>query len=141
MTDLALRESTEIQGDVLAGFKKDHVQLLFLKFDDATRARTWLRRLKPRIATTRQVAAFNAAFSAARRNTGGDDPKALNAVWRSVSFTHGGIRTLTGKDPFPKTTEGTTEHAFKQGSAMRAGMLGDTGDNSPENWLFGDSNA
>jgi hypothetical protein len=24
---------------------------------------------------------------------------------------------------------------------MRAGMLGDTGDNSPENWLFGDSNA
>jgi Dyp-type peroxidase family len=141
MTDLALRASTEIQGDVLAGFKKDHVQLLFLKFDDATRARTWLRRLKPRIATTRQVAAFNAAFSAARGNTGGDDPKALNAVWRSVSFTHGGIQTLTGKDPFPDTKEGSTEHAFKQGSAVRAGMLGDTGDNSPENWLFGDSNA
>ncbi|MGW0565372.1 Dyp-type peroxidase [Streptomyces sp. NPDC003016] len=141
MTDLALRESTEIQGDVLAGFKKDHVQLLFLKFDDATRARTWLRRLKPRIATTRQVAAFNAAFSEARRNTGGDDPRALNAVWRSVSLTHGGIRTLTGKEPFPDTVEGTTQHAFKQGSAVRAGMLGDTGDNSPENWLFGDSNA
>ncbi|MFF8845828.1 Dyp-type peroxidase [Streptomyces sp. NPDC015127] len=139
MTDLALRESTEIQGDVLAGFKKDHVQLLFLKFDDATRARTWLRRLKPRIATTRQVAAFNAAFSAARRNTGGDDPKALTAVWRTVSFTYGGLRTLTGKDPFPSTAEGTTQHAFKQGSAVRAGILGDTGDNSPENWLFGDS--
>lgn len=141
MTDLTLRESTEIQGDVIAGFKKDHVQLLFLKFDDATRARTWLRRLKPRIATTRQVAAFNAAFSQARGNTGGDDPKALTAVWRSVSFTHGGMQTLTGKDPFPGTAEGTTQHAFKQGSAVRAGMLGDTGENSPENWLFGDSNA
>ncbi|WP_328666457.1 Dyp-type peroxidase [Streptomyces sp. NBC_00322] len=141
MTDLTLRESTEIQGDVIAGFKKDHVQLLFLKFDDATRARTWLRRLKPRIATTRQVAAFNAAFSKARGNTGGDDPKALTAVWRSVSFTHGGMQTLTGKDPFPGTAEGTTQHAFKQGSAVRAGMLGDTGENSPENWLFGDSNA
>ncbi|HET6354424.1 Dyp-type peroxidase [Streptomyces sp.] len=141
MTDLTLRESTEIQGDVIAGFKKDHVQLLFLKFDDATRARTWLRRLKPRIATTRQVAAFNAAFSTARGNTGGDDPKALTAVWRSVSFTHGGMQTLTGKDPFPGTAEGTTQHAFKQGSAVRAGMLGDTGENSPENWLFGDSNA
>ncbi|MEW2631860.1 Dyp-type peroxidase [Streptomyces sp. NPDC048389] len=139
MTDLALRQSTEIQGDVLAGFKKDHVQLLFLKFDDATRARTWLRRLKPRIATTKQVAAFNAAFSAARRNSGGDDPRALNALWRTVSFTHGGLRTLTGKDPFPDTKEGTTQHAFKEGSAQRAGKLGDTGDNSPENWLFGDS--
>ncbi|WP_406276752.1 Dyp-type peroxidase [Streptomyces sp. NBC_00191] len=141
MTDLTLRESTEIQGDVIAGFKKDHVQLLFLKFDDATRARTWLRRLKPRIATTRQVAAFNAAFSKARGNTGGDDPMALTAVWRSVSFTHSGMQTLTGKDPFPGTAEGTTQHAFKQGSAVRAGMLGDTGENSPENWLFGDSNA
>ncbi|WP_274564772.1 Dyp-type peroxidase [Streptomyces spiramyceticus] len=141
MTDLTLRESTEIQGDVLAGFKKDHVQLLFLKFDDAMRARTWLRRLKPRIATTRQVAAFNAAFSEARRNTGGDDPRALTAVWRSVSFTYGGMRTLTGKEPFPETSDGTTQHAFKQGSAVRAGMLGDTGESSPENWLFGDSNA
>ncbi|MEK8143372.1 hypothetical protein NKH18_18390 [Streptomyces sp. M10(2022)] len=92
MTDLALRRSTEVQGDVIAGFKKDHAQLLFLKFDDAMRARTWLRRLKPRIATTRQVASFNAAFSEARGNTGGDDPKALNAVWRSVSFTHGAWR-------------------------------------------------
>ncbi|MEU0087608.1 Dyp-type peroxidase [Streptomyces sp. NPDC006274] len=139
MTDLALRQSTEIQGDVLAGFKKDHVQLLFLKFDDASRARTWLRRLKPRIATTRQVAAFNAAFSAARRSSGGDDPRALTALWRTVSFTHGGMRTLTGKDPFPDTKAGTTQHAFKEGSAVRAGELGDTGDNSPENWLFGDS--
>lgn len=140
-TELPLRDSTEIQGDVIAGFKKDNVQLLFLKFDDATRARTWLRRLKPRIATTRQVAAFNTAFSAARRNSGGDDPRALTALWRSVSFTHAGIETLTGRDPFPRAAEQTTQLAFKQGPALRAGMLGDTGDNSPENWLFGDSNA
>ncbi|MFG3408432.1 Dyp-type peroxidase [Streptomyces sp. NPDC048142] len=140
-TDLVLRASTEIQGDVLAGFKKDHVQLLFLKFDDATRARTWLRRLKPRIATTRQVAAFNEAFSKARRNSGGDDPRAMNALWRTISFTHCGLQTLTGKDPFPEARADTTQHAFKEGSALRAGKLGDTGDNSPEYWLFGDSRA
>ncbi|MCZ7414609.1 Dyp-type peroxidase [Streptomyces sp. WMMC897] len=139
MTGLPLRQSREIQGDVLAGFKKDHVQLLFLKFDDPVRARTWLRRLKPRIATTRQVASFNAAFSTARRYTAGDDPKKLNATWRSIGFTYAGLQELTGGEPFPNTTEGTTQHAFKQGPAARAGMLGDTGDNSPENWLFGDS--
>lgn len=67
MTDLRLRESDEIQGDILAGFKKDHVTLLFLKFEDAPKARAWLKALTPKIATTRQVATFNAAFSAARR--------------------------------------------------------------------------
>lgn len=99
--DLPLRRSKEIQGDIIAGAKKDHVQLLFLKFDDDVQARTWLRRLRPRIATTRQVATFNEAFSAARKHSGGDDPKALNAVWRVVSFTFPGLKLLAGRDPFP----------------------------------------
>ncbi|GGO84765.1 Dyp-type peroxidase [Wenjunlia tyrosinilytica] len=136
-TGLPLRESREIQGDVLAGFKKDNVQLLLLKFEDEQRARTWLRRLRPRIATTRQVATFNAAFSEARKHSGGDDPKALNALWRSVSFTYEGLRILAGKDPLPNPPGASTQEAFVQGPAHRAGTLGDTGENSPENWLFG----
>lgn len=141
-TGLPLRQSTEIQGDILAGFKKDHVQLLFLKFEDEARARTWLKRLRPRIATTRQVATFNAAFSRARSYSGGDDPAKLNALWRAVSFTYEGMKVLTGgKDPFRSLPAGSTQEAFAQGPAHldRAKKLGDTGDNSPENWLFGDS--
>ncbi|MFD0347371.1 Dyp-type peroxidase [Kitasatospora aburaviensis] len=137
-TDLRLRESDEIQGDVIAGFKKDHVTLLFLKFEDTIRARNWLRDLAPQIATTRQVAAFNEAFSEARRASGGDDPKSLKATWLGVSFTYEGMKMLSDKDPFEQDPNpGTGPGAFKEGSAKRAGALGDTGDNSPERWKFG----
>lgn len=135
--DLPLRKSREIQGDIIAGAKKDHVQLLLLKFEDDKLARTWLRRLRPRIATTRQVAAFNAEFSKARKQSGGDDPRALNAVWRVVSFTYPGLRLLAGRDPFPSVPPGSTQEAFKQGPAARADLLGDTGQCAPEHWLFG----
>ncbi|MFI6155907.1 Dyp-type peroxidase [Kitasatospora sp. NPDC051170] len=137
-TELSLRESEEIQGDVLAGFKKDNVSVLFLKFEDAVRARDWLRRITPQISTTRQVAEFNEAFSEAKHAAGGDDPKSLTATWLGVSFTYEGLRMLAGSDPFPTPPPvGGGLEAFKEGSAQRAGALGDTGDNSPENWLFG----
>lgn len=135
--ELPLRTSREIQGDIIAGAKKDHVQLLLLKFENDRMARTWLRRLRPRIATTRQVAAFNAEFSKARKQSGGDDPKALNAVWRVVSFTYPGLKLLAGRDPFPSVPPGSTQEAFQQGPAVRAAMLGDTGQCAPEHWLFG----
>ncbi|MFB7474672.1 Dyp-type peroxidase [Kitasatospora sp. NPDC056184] len=137
-TDLPLRDSEEIQGDILAGFRKDNVSVLFLKFEDATRARDWLRQLTPQIATTREVAAFNDAFSEARRTSGGDDPKTLKATWLGVSFTYEGLRILSTTEPFPQQPRpGTGLEAFKEGSAKRAGALGDTGENSPANWLFG----
>ncbi|MCX5213110.1 Dyp-type peroxidase [Kitasatospora sp. NBC_00240] len=136
-TDLRLRESDEIQGDIIAGFKKDHVTLLFLKFEDAPRARAWLRTLIPKIATTRQVATFNEAFSAARRAGGGDDPKSLKAVWTGVTFTFPGLAVLIGRDPYENPPLGGTLQAFQEGSRLRAGALGDTGDSSPDNWLFG----
>ncbi|WP_406198280.1 Dyp-type peroxidase [Kitasatospora sp. NBC_01560] len=137
-TDLRLRESDEIQGDIVAGFKKDNVTLLFLKFEDAARARDWLRVLAPQIATTRQVADFNEAFSRARRTSGGDDPSSLRATWLGVSLTYEGLRVLSATDPFEQAPPpGSGLEAFKEGSAKRAGALGDTGDNSPENWLFG----
>ncbi|MEU1508520.1 Dyp-type peroxidase [Kitasatospora sp. NPDC005748] len=137
-TDLRLRRSEEIQGDIVAGFKKDNVTLLFLKFEDAARARDWLRALAPQIATTRQVAEFNAAFSEARKSSGGDDPKTLKATWLGLSLTYEGMRQLSATDPFEQAPPvGSGLEAFKEGSAKRAGALGDTGDNSPENWLFG----
>ncbi|MBD0688674.1 Dyp-type peroxidase [Streptomyces sp. CBMA123] len=136
--DPILRDSEEIQGDILAGFKKDNVSVLFLKFEDAARARDWLRRLTPQISTTREVAAFNEKFSEARQASGGDDPKSLTATWLGLSFTYEGLRMLAGSDPFPTAPPvGSGLEAFKDGSAQRAGALGDTGDNSPENWLFG----
>ncbi|UUU25818.1 Dyp-type peroxidase [Streptomyces sp. DSM 40750] len=138
--NLFLREDTEIQGDVLAGFKKDHMQLVFLRFEDQQMTRTWLKQLRPLIATTGQVAKFNREFSRARQYSGGDDPKNLNALWYGISFTFDGLRFLTGNNPLPGIDNNSTDgplKAFAEGPAKRAAALGDTGQNAPQNWLFG----
>ncbi|MFI8998642.1 hypothetical protein [Streptomyces sp. NPDC053542] len=59
-----------MQGDILAGFKKDHTTVLFLHFTDAAKARGWLKDLIPKIATTAQVTHFNEEFSTHRRAGG-----------------------------------------------------------------------
>ncbi|UED87717.1 Dyp-type peroxidase [Streptomyces profundus] len=135
--ELPLRRSTEIQGDILAGFKKDHVHLLLLTFGDQAAARGWLERLAPRIATTREVAEFNLAFSRARQARSGLDPARHHATWRSVSLTYAGISELIGGDPYPYAPRGTTLEAFLRGAARRGELLGDVDANAPEHWLFG----
>jgi Dyp-type peroxidase family len=136
---LPLRESTEIQGDILAGFKKDHVRLLLLRFGDPWHARLWLGQLRERIATTRDVAAFNVSFRQERLRLGGHDPDPaeLAAVWRAVSFTHAGLETMIGGNPIADVPRGTTQEAFVQGPARRSELVGDTDQNAPEHWLFG----
>ncbi|MGW3296885.1 Dyp-type peroxidase [Streptomyces xiamenensis] len=135
--DLPLRESTEIQGDILAGFKKDHVRLLMLRFGDRRQAREWLGRLRHRISTTAEVAAFNEAFSRARRTAEGADPLHAAAVWRGVSLTYPGLAELIGGDPLTDVPAGSTQEALAQGCARRKELLGDTGESDPAHWLFG----
>ncbi len=137
-TDLPLRESDEIQGDVLAGFKKDQMVLLFLRFEDGVRARTWLKKLAPRIATTRQVATFNKAFSEARQRSGGD-PTGMKATWLGVGFSYKGLATLTGKAPYPDAPANTALGAFQQGPVDRADQLGDREASHPSRWVFGNN--
>lgn len=136
--ELPLRTSTEIQGDVIAGFKKDHVQLLFLRFRAPERARAWVKSLRPRIATTHDVTIYNDEFRRAHKLTGGADLERKKAVWRSVSFTHAGLRELTGRDLFADAEPESRLGVFRQGSAARAERLGDTGPDAPEHWLFSD---
>ncbi|RKE20066.1 Dyp-type peroxidase [Streptomyces sp. TLI_171] len=141
MADLSLRQDTEIQGDILAGFKKDHMTLLLLQFTDAPAARNWLERITPRIATTEQVAAFNQDFSLARQASGGDDPTAQKATWLGLGFTYEGLRFITGQPDLLKAEArtGDTLEAFIQGPAdpSRSIGLGDTDDNDPKHWVFG----
>ena len=61
-----------MQGNVIPGFNKDHQHFLFLKVRDVVRARRWLRRLAPRLATMGDVLEFKRAHRAARlRERGG----------------------------------------------------------------------
>jgi len=119
--DLPLRASEEIQGNILAGFLKDHQTFLFLQFPDATRARAYIAELTPRIATTKQVATFNAQFSNARRQRGGDDPENLKAVWMNIGLTHHGLITLEPNF----TSDLQAFGSFSAGPLAQAGQLGD----------------
>lgn len=130
---LALGESDEIQGNILAGFNKDHQIFLFLAFPDAEKGRAWLGDVAPRVSTTREVATFNKQFSEALRNRGGDDPENLVAKWINVGLTANGLRKLApGRaaelDGFP---------AFSQGPASRAAELRDKDLSDPAHWILG----
>ncbi|MET9700870.1 peroxidase [Streptomyces sp. NPDC006529] len=133
---LPLRADATTQGDVLAGFRKDHVCLLLVHFHEPEKGRGWLGRLLPELSTTDKVTRFNGDFSAARRLRNGVDPS-MSVLWTGVSLTHTGLGVLADKDPFPAVPAGSTAEAFRDGAAARAEQLGDTGDSAPEGWLFG----
>jgi Dyp-type peroxidase family len=131
--DLPLRHSTEIQGNILAGFNKDHQFFAFLQFADTASGREWLNELRPRIATTEQVATFNEQFSEARRARGGDDPEELKAVWVNLGLSSHGITMLS-----PRLGQDLNRfEAFTQGPVTRAPQLRDRGLSDPSRWVVG----
>ncbi len=145
---LRLRSSDDIQGNVLAGFSKDHQVFMFLSFGGArgqdraqdraqAGARSWLAELtRPpggRIATTRQVARFNDRFREERRRLGSQplgsqplgrgDPPDLKAVWVNLGLTCSGLLTLHPE--LERQLDGY--EAFRQGaSGRRTDEYGDT---------------
>jgi Dyp-type peroxidase family len=144
MTEEPLLRGNEIQGDSLAGFRKDHVSLLFLQFNrnQIPQVKAWLRQMVPRLATLNAVAQFNDAFRMARRALRPLSPAALkppeptmSATWINIAFTSAGLIKLLGKDAVTDF-----ETAFRIGAQARAGAIGDPTDGSvgsPSTWLVG----
>lgn len=124
----------QIQGDSLAGFRKDHVSLLFLRFDETRIAnvKLWLTDLVPLLARLGDVAHFNAAFKAQKKRLGDDPP--MTALWRNIGFTAPGLFKLAPRDQVE-----CFETAFLVGAAKRAAGIGDPtrGPGSPAEWLVG----
>ncbi|MDQ4018996.1 MAG: Dyp-type peroxidase [Actinomycetota bacterium] len=135
---LSLRESDDIQGNILAGLRKDRQTFLFLELPDEARGRAWLGDLVPRggpsrIASTREVAAFNREFSEARRKLGGADPEGFKAVWVNLAVTASGLGKLA-----PRLRPGWERfHAFTEGPVARAARLRDRGPSEPARWVVG----
>jgi len=130
-----LRDSDDVQGNILAGFRKDRQSFLFVQLADQASGRTWLSELTPRLASTRQVATFNAAFSRARR-AGGGDPEDLDAVWVNLGLTAQAVQMLATSallSPEPG------DDPYLSGAHNRAAITGDTGPSAADNWLFGRS--
>src|SRR5438874_12659385 len=85
-----------IQGNALAGFNKDNQAFLFLTLDDAKVSdfkKKWLKAIRPFIATTAEVLAFNRLFKEIRprRNSA---PTGVKATWINIAFSHAGLEKL-----------------------------------------------
>lgn len=136
-----LRDDENIQGNILAGFNKDHLVLLFLTFPSREVGQAWLTKLLPRIASTKSVARFNERFSAAR-HLAGSDPTDLAALWTNVSLSGEGMRLLAPDAVAAIETRADLDPGISlwlNGAADPAVLprAGDTGTNAPASWVFG----
>jgi Dyp-type peroxidase family len=121
----------DIQGFSLAGFRKDHQELLFIRFPDAPSGRALLGRLGPRTANAWEVGQFNEVFSEIRHRTG---EETICATWVGVLISAAGYQALGVAMSGLPQSEGTA--AFIAGMAARAQQLGDTGPlDQPAAWL------
>jgi Dyp-type peroxidase family len=129
-------DTHDIQGDSLAGFRKDHEHFLFFTITNRASAKTALRRLAPRLSPLGDVAGFNALFRSVRRRRG-EIPGTLSATWANVAFTAPGLSALTSAVAVAQFAD----QAFQRGLAVRSALLGDptdpTAPGHPNQWLFG----
>lgn len=131
----------EIQGNILAGFNKDHQHFLFLRIHDREIAKRWLQTLAPRIATTAEVLAFNRLYRSLRTRAGGD-PQGLSATWINLAFTISGLAKLTS--PQAVAAFEHLDFPFYAGLQQRSTLLGDptaaTEEGHTSHWRVGGEN-
>jgi len=160
--ELAVRN---IQGNILAGFNKDHQVHLYLRvLDGQVEAfRQWLGRLIPFIATTAEVLAFNRLFKEVRQRRG-VETRTVMVTWVNVALSFRALKLLAGDakalskrgdsfedyrkaKPDQFDVEKFTDVAFREGMAKRSvDILSDPPDSrdrrkrlegNRHNWLFG----
>jgi Dyp-type peroxidase family len=160
--ELAVRN---IQGNILAGFNKDHQVHLYLRIldDHVEDFRMWLGRLVPFVATTSEVLAFNRLFKEVQHRRG-VETRTVMATWINVALSFRALELLAGdggalskyatnfedyqkadKDQFQ--VDRFSDVAFRQGMAKRSvDVLSDPPDaahgresmeGNRHNWVFG----
>lgn len=110
----------DIQGNILAGFNKDHQKFLFFRIEDAIKAKAWLRNLIPMVSDCQKVKEANDE----RKNS----TTPANAAWLNIAFNYPGLKKLSAPHLFKFPEE------FKEGMAARSVHLGDVGSNAPDQW-------
>ena len=126
-----------IQGNILAGFNKDHQTLLGFLIGDSNKAKEWIKLISNRISTLYEVHSFNKIFKY-ERSRQKSEPTGVAATWINIAFSYNGMKNLFQDiDKIDKQLESD----FKLGLAKRAFSLGDPIDESsighPKNWIIG----
>jgi Dyp-type peroxidase family len=110
-------ESEDIQHFLLTRVPAITGRYEFISFRQPAHGRTWLAGILDKVASAQQA---RESVERAQR-------------WVSVAFTWQGLRAL-GVD---EQSLATFPEEFRQGMVARAEVLGDTGKNSPDNWVGG----
>ncbi|MFM0670234.1 Dyp-type peroxidase [Paraburkholderia sediminicola] len=131
-------DGAEIQGDILAGFRKDHVRLIFICVtDEALPAfKRWIRAMAGSLAYLDAVLGFNVQFSAARKHLHVDP--AMSATWMNLAITGKGAKRLLNSEQWAQL-----DSTFLNGPLKDATLVGEpvTGDpEGPQTWLVGAPN-
>src|SRR5262249_14657138 len=108
-------ETEDIQHILLARTPALTGRYEFLSFRDAAGGRAWLSAIMEKVQSAAEVMA---SVETDKR-------------WVTVAFTWNGLRALGVQD----ASLTTFPEEFKQGMAARAEILGDTGENHPNNWV------
>ena len=126
-----LAQLHDIQGFGIAGFRKDHQELIFVRFGDPAGGRQLLDWLGSRAASAWEVGTFNEVFSEVRRRS---HAETLSATWVGVLISAAGYQALGVATTGLPAGEGT--NAFNAGMASRSQQTGDTGQfDAPPGWL------
>jgi Dyp-type peroxidase family len=140
-----LRNSVEIQGNILAPFNKPHQMFMFLSFRNRQAdARRWLATLVEdnRVATTKAVADHNDRYRALKAAHG--EPGRLRPIWMGVGLTSWGLVTLhqelaadlAASEAFWRGPLGDGTDA--RGNRLPpAALLGDPRRSDPARWVIG----
>jgi len=119
----------DIQGNILAGFNKDHESFLFVNFPEGGDPKGWLAEIAPDVASTSEVNTFNELFKTVNERRGLEGT--VKATWMNLAVSASGLSKLG------VTAEelGSFSEAFRSGMAARAAETGDEGANAPGNWI------
>ena len=147
-----LRNSEEIQGNILAPFNRPHQLFLFLNFaNNQGAAQQWLASLIGNIATTQQVVKHNEQHRKLKEQYGlaeateKSEAKSEAKIWMGVGLTSSGLATLlppelaaelVAYDAFWRGPLG--EGADENGNRTApAAVVGDHKQSDPRKWVVG----
>ena len=120
-----------VQGNIFGGFNKDFQDFLFLKVQDKTKARKWVKDNSDElISTSTQVLRFNNAFKALLASGVEKLERIITAEWANIAFSFKGLHALG----FSAADFGTLPPEFTAGMAGRKADIGDVGQSDPSHW-------
>ena len=117
---------SNVQGNILKGFNKPNVRLIFFKFSDTYNSKKWLQDLANRIPNTTELIEASIEY---KKKGERDRTYRPQDTWLHVSLSVEGIGRLK------KDLALLRDNAFLDGMKKRGHILGDYGKSAPRHWI------